>query len=124
MSVAKFTPEPYHCAGPKHFVNGGIIATIIDCHCICTAAAQAYRDAGREIGSAPDLYFATTKLAVEYLRPTPLAANLELAARIEARAERTYVLSCTLTARGKVTVTAEVEAISVPESWMLAEKPS
>ena len=122
--MAKFTPEPYHCAGPKHFVNGGIIATIIDCHCICTAAAQAYRDANREIGTAPDLYYATTKLDVAYLRPTPLAADLELEARIDARGERTYVLSCTLTARGKVTVTANVEAISVPESWMLGEKPA
>lgn len=124
MSVAKFTPEPYHCAGPKHFVNGGIIATIIDCHCICTAAAQAYRDAAREIGTAPDLYYATTKLDVEYLRPTPVAAELELKARIVARGERTYVLSCSLTARDKVTVTAKVEAISVPASWMLAEKPT
>jgi acyl-coenzyme A thioesterase PaaI-like protein len=116
--VARFTPEPYHCAGPKHFVNGGVLATLIDCHCVCTAAAQAYRDAGRDIGSLPDFHFATTKLALEYRRPTPTGTELALHARIIGRSERTYVLSCELMARGKVCVSGTVEAISVPESWI------
>ena len=117
--MAKFTPRAHHCAGPTHFVNGGIIATIIDCHCVCTAAAAAYRDAAREIGSKPDLYFATARLEVEYMRPTPIDDELEIQANIEARTERTYVLSCQLAAGGKPRVKARVEAIRVPESWML-----
>jgi hypothetical protein len=27
----------------KNVVNGGIIATVIDCHCVCTAITAAYR---------------------------------------------------------------------------------
>ena len=100
-------------------MNGGIIATVIDCHCVCTAAAAAYRDDGREIGSLPDIYFATAKLELQYMRPTPIAAELEIRARIEARTERTYVLSCELLAEGKPRVSARVEAIQVPPSWML-----
>jgi acyl-coenzyme A thioesterase PaaI-like protein len=119
--VARFTAEPYHCAGPKHFVNGGIIATIIDCHSICTAAAAAYRDAGRDIGSYPDIHYATARLELEYLRPTPIDAKLELVARIIDRTDRTYVLSCELIAAGKTRVKAEVEAIRVPESWVAGD---
>jgi acyl-coenzyme A thioesterase PaaI-like protein len=117
--VARFTPQTHHCAGPRHFVNGGIIATVIDCHCICTAAAAAYRDEARTIGSLPDLYYATARLELAYLRPTPIDAELELEARIVERGERTYVMSCQLSALGKRTVTASVEAIRVPASWML-----
>ena len=119
LSVARFTPEPYHCAGPTHFVNGGILATVIDCHCVCTAAAAAYRDSGREIGSEPHLHYATANLELHYRRPTPIGTELELTAQIVDRTDRTYVLSCELTAGGKTTVTARLEAIQVPESRVL-----
>ena len=122
MSVARFTPEPHHCAGPRHFVNGGILATLIDCHCVCTAGAAAYRDCGREIGTGTDLHFATVRLELEYLRPTPIAAELELRARILERRERVYVISCELRARDKVRVRAGVDAISVPSSWIAGDR--
>lgn len=123
QSVAHFTPRSWHCAGPKHFVNGGILATVIDCHCVCTAMAAAYRDAGREIGSAPGLHYATARLETLYPRPTPIDAELTLEARIVARTEKAYVLSCELSARGKVCVSGRVEAIQVPESWILGPRP-
>jgi acyl-coenzyme A thioesterase PaaI-like protein len=122
LSVARFTPEPYHCAGPRHFVNGGILATIIDCHCICTAAGWAYRDAGREIGTGADFYYATSKLALEYRRPTPMHTELALEARVIGLTDRTYVLSCGLAARGKICVEATIEATRVPESWIRGQR--
>jgi acyl-coenzyme A thioesterase PaaI-like protein len=122
LSVARFTPEPYHCAGPAHFVNGGILATVIDCHSICTAAGWAYRDAGREIGTGADLYYATSKLALAYLRPTPMHSELTLEARVVDLTDRTYVLSCALRARGKTCVEATVEAIRVSASWMRRQR--
>jgi acyl-coenzyme A thioesterase PaaI-like protein len=122
LSVTRFTPEPYHCAGPTHFVNGGILATVIDCHCICTAAGWAYREAGREIGTGVDFHYATSKLALEYRRPTPMNSELTLTARVTARTERTYVLSCVLEARRKDCVVATVEATRVPESWIRGQR--
>jgi acyl-coenzyme A thioesterase PaaI-like protein len=121
-SLARFTPAAWHCAGPRHFVNGGVLATLIDCHSVCTAAAAAYRDADREIGSEPGLHYATAKLELEYLRPTPIDAELTLEARIVASTERTYVLSCRLSAHARVCVNASVEAIRVPETWMHAPR--
>lgn len=118
LSVASFTPETHHCAGPRHFVNGGIIATLIDCHSICTAVAMAYRDAGRAPGSPPDLHYATSKLEVEYLRPTPIDDPLRLEARIVERAAESYVVSCELASRGKTCARATVVAVRVPESWV------
>lgn len=117
-SVARFVPRASHCAGPAHFVNGGILATLTDCHCVCTAMAASYRDAYRPIGTPPLIYFATASLELTYLRPTPIAGALELTARIERASERSYVLSCTVTAKGKTTVEAKVEAVRVPASWM------
>ena len=37
IAVARWTPWPSHAAGPKHILNGGIIATLLDCHGVCTA---------------------------------------------------------------------------------------
>ena len=121
-SVARFVPQPHHCAAPSHFVNGGIIATLIDCHCICTATAAAYRRAGRAPGSIPHIYLVTASLAVRYLRPAPIAGPLELFADIKAVERKTFTLGCTLEARGKTCASAEVVAVQVGESWMDAEQ--
>ena len=37
--------EKYH--GWSNLMNGGIMATLIDCHCMGTAMADAYRSEGR-----------------------------------------------------------------------------
>ncbi len=117
-SVANFSPQPHHCAGPRHFVNGGILATLIDCHCVCTAMALAYAAENRAIGTSPERYFATKSLTVTYSRPTPVAAELELTATLASGSPEGYVLACDVHAAGKVTVSATVEAVPVPAEWM------
>ncbi len=67
--VAEWWPSPAHAAGPRHFVNGGIIATLLDCHGVSTAIADAYRREHRELGSDPEIWCATAAMTVEYLRP-------------------------------------------------------
>ena len=81
-TVCRFQPSPEHMAGPTHVVNGGIIAAVVDCHTICTAIADAYRVAGRALGSEPLLWCVTASLKVDYLAPTPIDAPMELRARI------------------------------------------
>ena len=39
-AVCAWQPKTFHIAGPRNVLNGGIIATIIDCHSICTAVAR------------------------------------------------------------------------------------
>lgn len=116
-ALCRFQPQAHHAAGPRHLLNGGIIATIIDCHSVCTAMADAYRREGREVGTPPGLWYATVSLTVRYQRPTPLGEPVELRARILAVRDRRTRLECRLIAAGKICVESEVEAIRVPDSW-------
>ena len=117
-SVARFSPQPHHCSAPTHFVNGGIIATLIDCHSICTAMAAAYIDEGRPVGSEPARYFATGSLEISYRRPTPMDTLLELEAEVRERLERGYVLECRVSAAGKLCAVVQVLALPVSAAWM------
>lgn len=116
-AVARWTPDAVHAAGPRHFLNGGIIATVLDCHGICTAVADAHRRAGRAIGSAPEIWFATTTMHIDYLRPTPLGPELTLHATVADVDDTRTVVDCTLEAGGKERARARVEAVQVPDEW-------
>lgn len=117
-AICHFSPEAYHCAAPTHILNGGIIATVIDCHCICTAMADAYRRAGREIGEGEAIWYATGGLSLEYLRPVSINAEIVLKARVTIVAERHTTLECELIANNKTAVKAKLTAVKVPEQWM------
>ena len=45
-AVATWKAQPHHCGGSKDIVNGGIVATLIDCHSLNLAIAHAYRAEG------------------------------------------------------------------------------
>ena len=113
-SVCTFTPRPYHIAIPG-YVYGGLIASLIDCHCTGTASAAAYRAAGREMGTEPLFRYVTGTLHVEYMRPTPLGVPLEVRARVKEIKGRKVVMTATLSAQGQVCARGEVVAIQMPE---------
>jgi acyl-coenzyme A thioesterase PaaI-like protein len=116
-TVCQFQPSNDFMAGPPDVLNGGIIATVIDCHCVCTAIAHAYRVAGLELGSEPLIWCVTGSLKVDYLAPTPIAGGIELRARVRETKGRKHFVECTLSAGGKQCARAEVLAIEVPPSW-------
>jgi acyl-coenzyme A thioesterase PaaI-like protein len=113
----RFQPHPEHMAGPTHVVNGGILAAVIDCHSICTAIADAYRAAGRELGSEPLIWCVTASLRIDYLAPTPISAPMELHARVRESAGRKRVVECTVRSGGRECVRAEVVAVEVSPAW-------
>jgi acyl-coenzyme A thioesterase PaaI-like protein len=117
LAVARFTPSLAFAAGPRHVLNGGIIGVLLDCHGICTAVADAYRREDREVGSEPDLWYATSSLQIEYLRPTPIDATVELEGRVTAVDGRTTAVECFLHADGKPRARATVGAVRVPDTW-------
>lgn len=117
LATSTWFADPAHSAGPRHVLNGGIIATLLDCHGVCTAVADAYRREGRDIGSDPELWYATASLSVEYLRPTRIDAPLSLSARVVEVDDRATTVECTLTADGKPRARASVRAVRVPDSW-------
>jgi acyl-coenzyme A thioesterase PaaI-like protein len=108
--VCTWQAQPYHLGHPG-LVNGGILATIIDCHAACTAAAAAYRAEQRAITTPPLIVCVTGSLQLTYLRPTPLAEPLLLRATIQERTERKTIVACTLSAQGEVCVRAEVVVV-------------
>jgi acyl-coenzyme A thioesterase PaaI-like protein len=112
-AVARFLPKPYHVALPG-FVYGGLIASLIDCHGIATAADAAMRAAGLDIGAEPSPRYVTAALHVDYLKPTPLGVELELRARVTSRSGRKAVVEVAVSANGVVTARGEVVAVAMP----------
>lgn len=113
-SVAYFTPKPHHTAIPG-YVYGGLLASLIDCHGTGTAAAAAYREAGRPMDSEPALRFLTGSLRVDYIRPTPMGVTLEIRGRVKEVKGRKIVIEEWILANGATTVRGEVVAVQVPE---------
>ena len=112
--VARFTPRAEHTALPG-FVYGGLIASLIDCHAMASAAAAAERAAGRQIGNGPTPRFVTAALNVSFLKPTPLGGELVLRARVVERTDRKAVVEVTLSAN-VVTARGSVVAVPMPAS--------
>lgn len=123
-AVCTWQPCDYHAAGPRHILNGGIIATVIDCHCICTAIAAAYRAEGRAMNTEPAIWCATASLHVTYLRPAPIDEPLVLRARIKEMTKKKALVSCSLFVQGQECARGEVVAVRVPPAWREAEKPT
>ncbi len=121
-SVARFTPREYHIALPG-FVNGGVLASLIDCHGTGTAAAAAYRAEGRAMDTPPMHRFVTASLRVDYLKPTPLGVELEVRGRVKEMKGRKVVIEETISARGEITARGEVVAVEVPEA-MIPKAPA
>ncbi len=116
-SVALFEPQPYHMAIPG-FVYGGLLASLIDCHCVGTASAAAYRAEARDMGTEPVLRFVTASLQVDYLKPTPIDVTLEVRAKAIEVASRKVVVEARVIAVSEVCAIGRVVAVLLPKSMM------
>jgi acyl-coenzyme A thioesterase PaaI-like protein len=112
-TTATFTPQPYHTA-IRGYVYGGLIASLIDCHGTGTAAAAAYKAAGRVLGSDPPFRFVTAALHVDYLKPTPIGVPLHLRGHAKEVKGRKVVVEVVLSAGGVVCARGEVIAVQAP----------
>ena len=113
-TVAVFTPQPWHTSVPG-FVYGGLIASLMDCHAMGTAAAARHRADGGAPGELLRRYV-TASLKVDYLRPTPLGPALEVRARAREVKGRKVVVEAWLSARGEVCARGEAVAVEMPET--------
>ena len=113
-TVTRYTPQPWHIAIPG-YVNGGLLASLMDCHGTGTAAAAAYRAEGREMGSPPVRRFVTASLKVDFLKPTPLGVELEVRGRATSVQGRKVVVEARILADGRETVRGEIIAVEMPE---------
>lgn len=92
--TATFLPWPEHDNG-LGFLNGGIIATLLDCH---TAAAVLNEAAlrGWEPPPGAPIPFVTAGIDVRYLRPSPLDSPVELRAVVTKSTEAEIVCDAEL----------------------------
>lgn len=114
-AICHFRPQPYHTAIPG-YVYGGLIASLIDCHATGTAAAAACVAEDRPVGSGPAMRFVTASLKVDFVRPTPIDAVLELRGRAVEIKGRKIVLVVTLSANGEVCAHGQVVCVRMPET--------
>jgi acyl-coenzyme A thioesterase PaaI-like protein len=116
-TVMRFTPKDYHVAIPG-YVYGGLIASLIDCHAMGTAALASYRADEREPGTLPPYRYVTASLQVDYLKPTPLGVELELRGKVLELKGRKVVSEVTVEAAGEITAKGRVVAVQIPENMI------
>lgn len=95
--IAEWRPEAHHEAFPG-VLNGGIIGTLLDCHCNWTAAWQLMHQSGLDHPPCT----VTAEYAIRLKRPTPTDGAVRLEAWVaSATADRAVILG-ELTAGGKI----------------------
>ena len=75
--VASWTPENYHEAFPG-VLNGGIIGSLLDCHCNWTAAWHIMNGLSLD----QPLCTVTAEYSIKLMRPTPSQSEVVLESRI------------------------------------------
>jgi acyl-coenzyme A thioesterase PaaI-like protein len=115
LAVCVWQPEEkYH--GWSDLLNGGIMATLIDCHCMGSAMAYAYQSENRSLDSEPIYRYATGTLAVKYLKPTSTHHPVRIEAKIVNVKGRKTEMKCEFFSQGEKTAEAEVVGIRVYDS--------
>ena len=100
---ASFTPWPEHDNG-LGYLNGGIIATLLDCHGGAAVLLEAHRRGWRPAPGA-GLAFVTAGLDVSYRRPTPLREPVGLTAELLAVTEGEMTVVTHVVAHGRTCAT-------------------
>jgi len=116
-SVAKYLPNEHHIAIPG-FVYGGLIASLIDCHCTGTAAAASYQKEGLDMDTEPPLRFVTASIKVDFIAPTPLNVELEIRGKVVEIKGKKVVIEAKVSANNKICATGIVVAVRMPDTMI------
>ena len=108
--VAEWKAEPHHEAFPG-VLNGGIIGSLLDCHCNWTAAWHLMKQSG----AATPPCTVTADYAIVLKRPTPTAGPISLKARVLSSTEDRVVVEGELWAGGKLCDTCKGTFVAVKE---------
>jgi acyl-coenzyme A thioesterase PaaI-like protein len=102
--TATFLPWPEHDNG-LGFLNGGIIATVLDCHSAAAVMWAAHLNGWAALSGAP-LPYVTAGLDVRFLRPSPLAEPVDLIALVAQASESEITCEVEATWEGKTRAAA------------------
>lgn len=108
--VCEFTPEPHH-ESFQGAVSGGIVGTLLDCHCNWTAAYHLMTT--QRLDYPPCTV--TAELAVKFLAPTPSGGPLLVRAKVVEASERKAIVEGRIEAHGAATATCRAVFVAVKE---------
>ena len=109
--VAEWRPQQKYEAFPG-VLNGGIIGTLLDCHCNWTAAYHLMQKSGAETPPCT----VTADYAIKLLRPTATDGLLKLSARVVASSgDRATVEGTLFSAAGKACASCRGTFVAVKE---------
>ena len=108
--VADWKPEKKYEAFAG-VLNGGIIGSLLDCHCNWTAAYHLMKKAGAN--SVPCTV--TAEYSIKLLRPTPTNGEIRLAAHVVDSTDDRATVEGTLSAGGKVCASCRGIFVAVKE---------
>jgi acyl-coenzyme A thioesterase PaaI-like protein len=115
-SVRHYTPKPNYTGGFPGYLYGGLMASLIDCHGAATASAAKLREEGYSLGERPLSRFVSASMKVDYLKPVPIGAVLELRGRVKEIKKRVVTVDVTLSAEGVIRANGEVVMVQIRES--------
>ncbi|MCG8469484.1 MAG: PaaI family thioesterase [Gemmatimonadetes bacterium] len=106
--TAEWTPGPNHAAFPG-VLNGGIIGTLLDCHCNWSAAYHFMRERGLDHPPVT----VTADYTVRLRRPTDAASPVRLVARVAEATDRKAVVEAELFSGEEVTATCSGTFVAI-----------
>lgn len=109
--VAEWKAEKHHEAFPG-MLNGGIIGSLLDCHCNWTAAWHLMQRNGSDTPPCT----VTADYAIKLLRPTPTDGVISLRAWVESSKDDRAEIKGELIAGGKVCAICTGKFVAVTES--------
>ena len=91
-----------------------MVASLLDCHGTASAAAFAYRAAGREMDDAGEfMRFVTASLKVDFLRPTPIGVELVIKGHLHGIEGRKVHVSLSLSEGDQVCARGQMLAVQL-----------
>ena len=109
--VASWTPENYHEAFPG-VLNGGIIGSLLDCHCNWTAAWHIMNGLSLD----QPLCTVTAEYSIKLMRPTPSQSEVVLESRVvEYDGKHKVTVEGTLKVGDKICATCSGVFVAVKE---------
>lgn len=117
-TICTWTPSEIYEAG-LGVLCGGIVSTLIDCHCVNTAIAALYKSEGRELGSKPFIPFAGGSINMRHMKPISIKKPVVLRAKVIELKDRKAIIACKVFSGKTECAKAEVIAIKAPEpTWI------
>lgn len=106
--VCSWKPSPHHEAFPG-MLNGGIIGSLLDCHCNWTAAWALMKQSS---ASQPPCTV-TANYSIQLKKPTPSNQPVELKSRVSEITDRRVLVIAELYSGGEVCATCEGTFVAV-----------